>query len=100
MTNFDEYMTNDNLALQAIIRYDDGREIRVFNVRNKRCNKRCCVFIQNDNEHFWLLRERILEPPMLHNITEAMYQAGIYDNYYHLSIEVFHGDDSKVYYPR
>ena len=38
-------MTNDNLALQAIIRYDDGREIRVFNVRNKRC----CVFIQNDN---------------------------------------------------
>lgn len=56
MTNFDEYMTNDNLALQAIIRYDDGREIRVFNVRNKRC----CVFIQNDNEHFWLLRERIL----------------------------------------
>ncbi|WP_270774369.1 hypothetical protein [Weissella confusa] len=88
MTNFDEYMTNDNLALQAIIRYDDGREIRVFNVRNKRC----CVFIQNDNKHFWLLRERILEPPMLHNnnITEAMYQAGIYDNYYHLSIEVFH----------
>ena len=86
MTNFDEYMTNDNLALQAIIRYDDGREIRVF--------------IQNDNEHFWLLRERILEPPMLHNITEAMYQAGIYDNYYHLSVEVFHGDDSKVYYPR
>ena len=86
MTNFDEYMTNTNLALQAIIRYDDGREI--------------CVFIQNDNEHFWLLRERILEPPMLHNITEAMYQAGIYDNYYHLSVEVFHGADSKVYYPR
>lgn len=96
MTNFDEYMTNDNLSLQAIIRYDDGREIRVFNVRDKRC----CVFIQNDNEHFWLLRERILEPPMLHNITEAMYQAGIYDNYYHLSVEVFHGADSKVYYPR
>ena len=86
MTNFDEYMTNTNLALQAIIRYDDSREIRVF--------------IQNDNEHFWLLRERILEPPMLHNITEAMYQAGIYDNYYHLSVEVFHGEDSKVYYPR
>ena len=77
MTNFDEYMTNDNLALQAIIRYDDGREIRVFNVRDKRC----CVFIQNDNEHFWLLRERILEPPMLHNRTEAMYQNGIYDKY-------------------
>ena len=82
MTNFDEYMTNTNLALQAIIRYDDGREIRVFNVKDKRC----CVFIQNDNEHFWLLRERILEPPMLHNIKEAMYQAGIYDNYYHLSV--------------
>jgi hypothetical protein len=99
MTNFDEYMTNTNLALQAIIRYDDGREICVFNVKDKRC----CVFIQNDNEHFWLLRERILEPPMLHNITEAMMyqaQAGIYDNYYHLSVEVFHGDDSKVYYPR
>lgn len=95
MTNFDEYMTNDNLALQAIIRYDDGREIRVFNVRDKRC----CVFIQNDNEHFWLLRERILEPPMLSNITEAMHKAGIYDNYYHLSIEVFRGTDSKVYYP-
>jgi len=47
MTNFDEYMTNDNLVLQAIIHYDDGREIRVFNVRDKRC----CVFIQNDNEH-------------------------------------------------
>ena len=28
MTNFDEYMTNTNLVLQAIIRYDDGREIR------------------------------------------------------------------------
>lgn len=57
MTNFDEYMTNTNLALQAIIRYDDGREIRVFNVKDKRC----CVFIQNDNEHFWLLRKRILD---------------------------------------
>ena len=68
MTNFDEYMTNDNLVLQAIIHYDDGREIRVFNVRDKRC----CVFIQNDNEHFWLLRERILEPPMLHNITDCL----------------------------
>ncbi|TOY71308.1 hypothetical protein DIS13_09900 [Weissella paramesenteroides] len=95
MTNFDEYMTNDNLALQAIIRYDDGREIRVFNVRDKLC----CVFIQNDQEHFWLLREHILEPPMLSNITEAMHKAGIYDNYYHLSIEVFCGTDSKVYYP-
>ena len=39
MTNFDEYMTNDNLALQAIIRYDDGREIRAFNVRDKRLFK-------------------------------------------------------------
>ena len=95
MTNFDEYMTNDNLALQAIIRYDDGREIRVFNVRDKRC----CVFIQNDQEHFWLLREHIIGPPMLSNITEAMHKAGIYDNYYHLSIEVFRGTDSKVYYP-
>ena len=95
MTNFNEYMPNDNLALQAIIRYDDGREIRVFNVRDKRC----CVFIQNDKEHFWLLREHILEPPMRSNITEAMHKAGIYDNYYHLSIEVFRGTDSKVYYP-
>ena len=73
MTNFYEYMTNNNLSLQAIIRYDDDREIRAFNVRDKRC----CVFIQNDQEHFWLLREHILEPPMLHNIMQAMYQAGI-----------------------
>ena len=69
MTNFYEYMTNNNLSLQAIIRYDDDREIRAFNVRDKRC----CVFIQNDQEHFWLLREHILEPPILHNITQAMY---------------------------
>ena len=95
MTNFYEYMTNNNLSLQAIIRYDDDREIRAFNVRDKRC----CVFIQNDQEHFWLLREHILEPPMLSNITEAMHKAGIYDNYYHLRIEVFRGTDSKVYYP-
>ena len=27
-----------------------------------------------------------------------MYQAGIYDNYYYLRIEVFHGNDSKFYY--
>ena len=73
MTNFYEYMTNNNLSLQAIIRYDDDREVRAFNVRDKRC----CVFIQNDQEHFWLLREHILEPPMLHNIMQAMYQAGI-----------------------
>ena len=95
MTNFYEYMTNNNLSLQAIIRYDDDREIRAFNVRDKRC----CVFIQNDQEHFWLLREHILEPPMSHNITQAMYQAGIYDND-HLSIALFHGNDSKDYYLR
>lgn len=73
MTNFYEYMTNNNLSLQAIIRYDEDREIRAFNVRDKWCY----VFIQNDQEHFWLLREHILEPPMLHNIMQAMYQAGI-----------------------
>ena len=95
MTNFYECMPNNNLSLQAIIRYDDDREIRAFNVRDKWC----CVFIQNDQEHFWLLREHILEPPMLHNITQAMYQAGIYDND-HLSIELFHGNDSKDYYLR